>query len=237
MDKYIYLIGGITFAFPTLVICYYRRDLWKLAIMAAICGGLAALITEPIFTRDYWLPPNILGWEHICFEDFIFGGGVTAYIATLYPAITGRKFSKEGTVKKRYGIYAAFAVTVLVAFILLHFVWGINSVVVSAGLCLVLTPVMWILRRDLIKPSLIMGALIALSVLILYLLFFDVIVPDWWDKYWLLTDTALGITVFGNVPVTELVWYGAWALFASIIWPFSEGRVLEPIAPKERNNK
>lgn len=110
-----------------------------------------------------------------------------------------------------------------------HFVLGVNSVLVSAGLCVVYAPVMWILRRDLIRPSLVVASIIIGSVLLLYLLFFDIIAPEWWDKYWLLKGTWLGVTVLGNVPLTELLWYGGWAVFASIIWPFSEGRVFEPM--------
>jgi hypothetical protein len=234
MDKYIYLIGAIVFLIPALIIAYYRPDLRKLAIIAGLCGGIAALITEPIFTRDYWLPPNLLGWERICIEDFFFGAGITAFIALLYPGIMRRQFSEKAVEKKRFGIYAVFNVVVALAMYVGIFVWGINSVVVSAGLCFLLTPVIWILRRDLIRPSLIVTAIVLAFVLVMYLLFFDVIVPDWWDKYWLLKDDWLGVTILGNIPVTELLWYGGWALFASVIWPFSLGLRFEPLQNRSK---
>lgn len=108
MDKLIYLIGGVAFLVPVVVIMYCRKDLRYLATIAGICGGVAALVTEPIFTRDYWLPPNLLGWEHICVEDFFFGAGITALIAILYPAVKRLRFSDKGTRKMRYGVYAFF---------------------------------------------------------------------------------------------------------------------------------
>jgi hypothetical protein len=62
-----------------------------------------------------------------------------------------------------------------------------------------------------------------------YIILFDVISPHFWDNYWLLADTKWGITIFGNVPVTELVWYASWAVFVSVSYPFISGKNIQPI--------
>jgi len=54
-------------------------------------------------------------------------------------------------------------------------------------------------------------------------LLFNFISPGYWDKYWLLANTAFGIKIIGNIPVTELLWYFSWSCLAGIAYDFYHG--------------
>jgi hypothetical protein len=105
---------------------------------------------------------------------------------------------------------------------------GVNSIVVSSAAFVVSAAAMATMRRDLLRPALESGALVVAAALPLYVLLFDVVAPAYWDRYWLLPHTKLGVMVLGNIPVTEIVWYASWGALAGIAYEFTTGRSLRP---------
>lgn len=81
-------------------------------------------------------------------------------------------------------------------------------------------------RRDLLWPALITALIMMPIFIVVYILVFHLGAPEFWDKYWDLKPTRWGVTIFGDVPLTELLWYFTWGLLGSVSYPFISGRRL-----------
>jgi hypothetical protein len=53
---------------------------------------------------------------------------------------------------------------------------------------------------------------------------FNMIFIDFWDKCWLLANTKYGITIYGNIPLTEMIWYFTWGSFSGVAYNFASGK-------------
>lgn len=102
----------------------------------------------------------------------------------------------------------------------------INSIFVSSFAFLIIASWMILLRKDLFVPSLLSGLLFTLFALLIYVILFDLLSPNFWNNYWLLENTKYGIKVLGNIPLTELFWYFSWGCLAGIAYDFTMGKGL-----------
>jgi len=231
-DKYIYLIGGVIFNLLTLLICLRRRDLTKKALLI---GSLtfAVSFVALIFSRDYWHPPVLIGSSHLSFEDFFFDFGIISFVYVLYPALTHSAYSKDKPYKPQLKTYLGFVIASLLGIFIINLWLGFNSVILCSISLVCYTVVMCVMRPDLIKQSLVCGLILLVISTGLYIIFFDWLAPDYWDKYWYLAGSRYGVKILGNVPITEISWYMAWGLFGGISFPFVEGRKLVPLAAKD----
>jgi len=98
MDKYIYFIVCLYLVIIWLLIYILRKDLHQKLIKASLLGGLAGLIAEFWYFRDYWRPPSLFGQKIISLEDFLFGISVWAvWSALVMNLLRGRKkYNKKG---------------------------------------------------------------------------------------------------------------------------------------------
>jgi hypothetical protein len=55
------------------------------------------------------------------------------------------------------------------------------------------------------------------------MILFNIIAPDFWNNYWFLAETKHGITILGNVPVLELLYYFSFASTCAIMYDFVKG--------------
>jgi hypothetical protein len=225
MDHYIYLLFDTFLLVPLLYCLSTRKDLATAVTKLGLLGGVAGLLSELFYLRDYWRPPTIVGTGRIAPEDFLFGFAITSLSVLIYPTLTKQSFTR-GTghgQKKLFGLFLLFALFSLLVFN----VWiGINSIVVSSALFLCLAVIMSLIRKDLVKPAIISCLVLTVSIICVYVLLFDVVDPHYWNRYWLLYNTSLGYMVLGNVPITEIIWYLCWIPFASICYPFTTGKIL-----------
>ena len=100
---------------------------------------------------------------------------------------------------------------------------GINSIFVSSFAFILLSIAMVAIRKDLLIPSIVSGILTLLIITPIYGIIFNYISPEYWNSYWLLSETKFGLTIFGNIPVTELLWYFSWGCLAGIGYDFASG--------------
>ncbi|MGH2687366.1 MAG: lycopene cyclase domain-containing protein, partial [Actinomycetota bacterium] len=204
-----------------------RPDLRGPLVKISLVGAAAGLVSELWYYRDYWRPPTVLdatgrlGWPSP--EDVLFGFTV-AGVGFAANKVAFRRHLVEGA-PRRYPHTAGLALAGLAALVVGTNLLGINSILVSSGAFVAAALVMAAVRRDLLRPALEAGALLVATVLPIYLVLFDVLAPRYWDRYWLLHGTALGVTVLGQIPVTEILWYTAWGAFAGIAYEFTTGRV------------
>jgi hypothetical protein len=223
MDTVTYLLIGLLLILPWAAIYAARPALRKKMLKTSLMGGLAGFIAEYWYFKDYWHPPTLLGQTVVSIEDFIFGFSVTGLSAVVYEAFFGVKLQPGAKPRKK--VFALLFLAGIVTMIVFTQWLGANSIVVSCIAFLAFTAIMAGLRPDLALRGLLSGLLMLLVVLPVYLLLFDLLNTDYWDQYWLLAKTRLGITVLGHIPVTELCWYFSWGCMAGVSHSFASGTI------------
>lgn len=227
MEKYTYLLLSLYLLFVWLIIfLFLKKESRKILIKTSIVGGLAGLIAELWYFKDYWHPPSLFN-NTISLEDFLFGFAFTGIAATIYEVI----FKKEN---KKYGkghkiIFIILFVIGVFSLLLFNNLLKINSIFVSSLAFLIFSLIMVFIRKDLAMRFIMSGILSLLVIIPIYVLLFNFIFPAYWGKYGLLANTTFGIRVIVNVPVTELLWYFSWSCLAGIVYDFyygSKGKVL-----------
>lgn len=226
MDKYIFLGISVGLA-PIWIFLFYKRiDLRKRIIYTSLVGGIVGIISEYWYFRDYWQPPTVVqNFPYI--EDFIFGFfivGITLSISHfLFRTIPVKSIK---TYKK---ITLAMFLVNFVLLIILNNVFGLNSIYVSSILFIATATIILFIRKDLLKNAVATSFFVLTIITLIYLILFDVISPNYWDKYWMLASTKLGYTILGNIPVTEAIWYASWGLLGGTVFDFTFGNKPEKL--------
>lgn len=205
----------------------FRRDLAKAALRLGLLGAALGMFSELFYFRDYWLPPTTMGIGKVSPEDAIFGFSVTALSVMAYPLVRKQVLANADRPKRLhiYGLLLAGGLGLVVGSV---FIFGINSIVATTFACLVVGYVMLRLRPDLLRAGLYAAGLNTLLALIIYIPLFTFWAPEFWNVYWLLNDTSLGIILPGNIPLVELWWYAASSFAAGVTYPFITGQRFVP---------
>lgn len=199
------------------------RDLRRVALLLGTVGGAAGVISEYFYFHDYWRPPTLFGVGHVSVEDFLFGSSVMIVSVLVYPVFWQQRLSSDRSVSLKKGM-AITGLCIIVAMLVGNRWLGVNSILVSSGAFAVIAACMVCRRNDLLKPAIATACFLVAMTLLVYVVEFDGFLPDFWSRYWLLHGTRLGGEVFGNVPLTELLWYFCWGLLGGAYLPFLSGR-------------
>ena len=221
MDRYLYLILSLILLSTWGGIFWLREDLRKKMIRASFIGGVAGILAELWYFTDYWRPPTLTGIATISPEDFILGFAVTGIAMTIYDVVL-QTTDSAGERPHRRAFFILFLCG-LASLLIFGTFLKFNSCIVSEAAFIAAALVMCVMRPDLLKVSLISGALLGLIGFILYLILFTWLAPEFWKTYWLLAGTRLGITLEG-VPVTEIAWYVSWGMLAGVAHNFAAGK-------------
>lgn len=234
MDKYTYLLIGIFLTGPWLAI-YFRlgKKQRRRMVKGSLMGGLAGFVAEYWYFKDYWQPVSMFGHSVISLEDFLFGFTITGIAANVYDGMFRGKTEKGS--KNRRKLFGGLFLAGIALMIIVNMVLGVNSILVSSFAFVLFTAIMVTLRPDLLWQSLLSGVFSIAIIIPVYSIIFNVISPDYWEKHWLLAGSRLGVSVLGNIPVTELLWYFTWGCMAGIAHNFASGavRIKKPVVQQE----
>lgn len=221
-NKYGYLVLGI-FLFLIWILFYaLRKDLRRKLIKASWFGGLTGLIAEYWYFKDYWHPYSILGRNVISPEDFIFGFTITGISVVIYDILF--KTKDQDFVSNNKKTFGKMILFVILSLFLFNIFLGFNSIFVSSITFVLLTFYILSKRTDLLKEAFYSGFLMLLIMLVVYHILFNLIFTSFWDNCWLLANTKYGITIFGSIPLTEMIWYFTWGSFLGIAYNFASGK-------------
>lgn len=218
--QYAYLLGSLL-AFPVWIALYlHRKDLRKEMLMASLCIGVAALLTESIFHKDYWRPEIFNGWS-VGIEDFLYGFFLGGIASVIYEEVYGKQYSKRHNRKHHWGILLIpLSILSTVAFSLGIFATNLNTMYAALAALSVTIIFISYYRRDLIVDSIMSGLLMGSFTFIGFLIFLEIfpgVVQKWW-----LTDNLNGIFVLG-IPSEELLWAFAIGAAAGPFYEFFMG--------------
>lgn len=221
MDKYTYLLIPLFLFIPWLIIFLSRTDLREKIIKAGVFGAPAGVIAEFWYFADYWQPPLIFENSVFMIEDLLAGFFITGVTVSVYDMIFTEKNIREEKNRKMFFLGLFVLGTILL--LIFNNGLGINSIFVSSFAFILLSIAMVAIRKDLLIPSIVSGILTLLIITPIYGIIFNYISPEYWNSYWLLSETKFGLTIFGNIPVTELLWYFSWGCLAGIGYDFASG--------------
>lgn len=223
-DRFVFFGIAVALIIPWLWAFINRPQLRKKMIRAGLFGGLMAPPAEYWYFSDYWRPPGLFGYKIVFIEDFLFGFAVTGLSAIVYEVLFNAQYEKTArNYKKLFLGMFAFGIGLMMLF---NTVLGFNSMITSCICFVFFTVFVLVLRPDLLMQSVLSAFLMLIVILIVYVPLFDIFNTTYWQKYWLLYGTnPWGIILFGNIPLTELMWYFFWGGFAGIAHPFASGRV------------
>lgn len=221
MLDYMYLWICVLLFIPWVIIYLLKPKLRNRIVKSGFIAIPFGVIDDIWFRLDYWNAPEILFKYPIALEDVLFAFVMTGVSVSIYDAI----FTKEQLIcyKKRTNLSLSFFPIIIFCFIILNNVLGLNSMYMWALPMFAFAVVIIFFRRDLAIPSLVTGILLTLITIPIYMLLFNIFAPKFWDTYWFLAGTKHGITIFGNVPLLELLHYFSFGCLAGIIYDFSKG--------------
>ncbi len=220
IDKYVYLIVILLLSIPWVVL-YKKTILKNRVIKFGVAIAPFGTVFEYWHFQDYWVPPTLFRYYSFTFEDTLFSFIIAGISVSLYNVV----FQKRSVRTDKKNIPFLIGVLFLQIVIMLFFVsyLGFNSIIVSSFSFLAFSLVIILLRNDLLIPSLVTGFLLSIIIIPIYLIVLNLFSPDYVASYFLLNGSKLGITVLGNFPLIELLWYFSWGCLGSILYEFTGG--------------
>ncbi len=223
IDLYAYLLLGLFFLVLWLICFATRTDLRSMMLRASVAGALSGPLSEWWYFRDYWSPPTLLGQGVLSLEDVLFGFAAFGVSVAALPVLTGKRFASKGA--PHPWALPFFVASFFVAFLLFTDLLGINSILAASIVMLAWAVGIVTVRREMLLFSIASGALMAIFSIIIYVSILG-IANDYLRQYWFLWGTPLGLTVFGGVPMTEVVWYFCLGSSLVVMVPYAEGKEL-----------
>jgi hypothetical protein len=223
-----YTIGVLFFLAVWLGMYTFTPKSRKVILWSSIAWGHAGPISEYWHLKDYWNPTYIYRFEigswTFGVEDYIFAfayGGLAAGIFDIISRKAGQRelaeFNPIGFIKLLLAvILCLFLMSVLVA------VFNINSlnativVLLIGSLILVKLQPKWIL--PVIITAIIAGNLMWIFYWGFYIRLFPGIIEQWWYP-----EAFSGISL-GGVPIEEVIWATATALFVGPLLRYCMGK-------------
>ncbi len=209
LDAWGYVGGSLLGALLWLAIFLRRRDLRRRMLWVSLLLLPMAPLGESFFLLDYWNPPLILpiwygGYEYGGLADFLFAFALGGIATAAYPALT-RRAARAGARSRKRWLALAFVVLTVGSVYLLTQLGPVNSIF-SSMLGFALTALLvWAVRPDLVRASLVSGLASALTLVSVEAVC-SLFAPLFISRYWLLYHSAFGILIAGRVPLTEALW-------------------------------
>jgi len=219
-ELYTFPIALVFFFIPWLIIYIKRKDLRR---RMRLSGAIMTPVTlmEYWCLKDYWNPPGPYFLSYISIENILFFFLVTGLGVTVFDFIFKRKNLKLENRKVKL-IYM-YVILILLSLVLFTSILKFNSIMVISIFTILYTLFLLTIRKDLAFVSLISGVIITLLFILIYSVLFNFLFPEYWDKYWLLNHTNLGLKLLGNIPATELLWAFSWGSFSGVAYDFAAG--------------
>ncbi len=220
--RYFYIVSSLLYFLIWLFLFVRRKDLRKGMLLLSVAFGIAAVLTEEMFSQDWWRPEMFTGTP-IGIEDFLFGFSVAGIAAVLYKELYGLRL-KNGAETAGAGKGRRFLLAFAVLFLTLFYVLKLGSfysaiLAYAAGIFFIVSH-----RKDLIRESVVNGILLLiLSSAIYYVLF--LIYPNYIEKLWYLGDNWYSILILG-IPLKEYLFFFLTGAFIGPLYEFIRDKKL-----------
>jgi hypothetical protein len=209
--KYSYLGYSLIFLIIWIVFYILRPDLRRRMLIFSLIITPMGPLSEIWFLRDYWRRPTITGYA-ISIEDAIFAFAIGGVAYGIYKIFFNRTVVQSEDQPRRNWLVVAFSMITIIPLLLFTDLLGVNSIFSSAFSLLLIAIITWIVRPDLLKPSLVSGILVVVLFFLVYKAM-QVIFPGA-IEYWCMGCNPLGVRISG-INIEELLWDFTWGLTGS----------------------
>lgn len=223
--EYAYLFADLVLMLPIWVlVLFFRPDLRKEILTTSSFGGIIALVTAPIFLRDYWHPALLFNLP-VGIEDFLFGFFALGIASSLYEEFYGKRF----TTRKDRSLHWSFItivsfLSIFLLLLLLTIGFGVNSIYASEVALILWSAVMLYFRHDLFIDS-VMSALIFGAVYLVLFIIFLKIFPSAIAQFWYVRNLSQ-IFLLG-IPIEEIIYGFVVGLAVGPLYEFTSGLKLK----------
>ena len=203
-----------------LLLFIHRKDLRKEMLVLGFLIGIAGIISEYWYLRDYWHPLTVFNMP-VNIEDFLFGLFMGGIGCVFYEELFGKKLSSRKTRKHHWALI--FIILAGISFLLLNvlfFYFKINSIYCSVIIFMIVAASFLFFRKDLIIDAVISGFLCGIVLLISYLVLLN-FYPELFSRMWYLSNLS-GIFI-GKIPIEEIMWAFGWGMIAGPMYEFYAG--------------
>ena len=221
--KYSYLGYSLIFVLVWIVFYILRPDLRRRMLIFSLIITPTGPLSEFWFLRDYWRRPTITGYP-ISIEDAIFAFAIGGIAYGIYKIVFNMAAVQSQDQPRRAWLVIAFFIITFLPLVILTDGFHVNSIFSSALSLLLIAILTWMLRPDLLKPSILSGILIALLFFLVYKTM-QVIFPGA-IEYWCMGCNPSGIRISG-INLEELLWDFAWGLAGSTMVEVVTGEELQ----------
>lgn len=221
--RYSYFVYSLIFFGMWAILFGLRKDLRRKMLLFSLVVTPMGPISELWFLRDYWQRPTITGMN-ISIEDFIFAFAIGGIVFSIYPIFFSKGIESDHSYPKRSWLLFVFPLVTLFFMLFFTNLLKVNSIFSSAASFLVLSILIWFLRRDVIKPSLLSG----FFTLIIFLSVYQgmrLIFPDYLHN-WCNGCNPTKIRIL-EVNIEELIWDFSWGILGSVIYLAIRGKGYE----------
>jgi hypothetical protein len=188
-----------------------RPDLRRRMLIFSLIIMPLGPLSEFWFLKDYWRRPTITGYP-ISIEDAIFSFAIGGIAYSIHKVFFNMSVVAGHEQQRRGWLVIAFLIIIILPLLLLTDLLGINSIFSSTFSLFLIAVLTWILRPDLLKPSIVSG----LQVVILFFFVYkamQVIFPSA-IEYWCMGCNPTGLRISG-INFEELLWDFSWGLAGS----------------------
>ena len=221
--KYSYLGYSLIFVLVWIVFYILRPDLRRRMLIFSLIITPTGPLSEFWFLRDYWRRPTITGYP-ISIEDAIFAFAIGGIAYGIYKIVFNMAAVQSQDQPRRAWLVITFFIITFLPLVVLTDGFHVNSIFSSALSLLLIAILTWMLRPDLLKPSILSGILIALLFFLVYKAM-QVIFPGA-IEYWCMGCNPSGIRISG-INLEELLWDFAWGLAGSTMVEVVTGEELQ----------
>lgn len=190
-----------------------RKSYKKVLKVGTVFGAMGVIIAHLYAVNDYWNPKYIL-WP-FNFEDFGYGFFLGGIVASSYQVFFKKKLTAERNLRK--GWLLTFIAVSTLTFPLVVSWLGLNSIIAHILPPLFVASVIFVLRRDLILPSLFAACITLVLTTVLFLLA-QCLFPNLFSENWNLENLS-GIDFLG-IPFEELLFAFSLGLGGSHVYEF-----------------
>ena len=218
--QYAYLLISLTALVVWFILFLARKDVRREMLTMSLLFGIAGLLVEPIYVKDWWNPLTITK-TMVGIEDFLIGFAIGGIAAVIYAVVFRKKvltkrLNKNEEAKQDLSFYIFGGIFALL-FFGSSFILGLNALYCSLIAFIFGIMVIWIRRKDLITNSLTTGILVLLMFSIVYTIG-ELILPGWVRTFWYFKNVP-DIIIF-NLPIDDVMWYFLAGAFIGPLYEF-----------------
>jgi len=211
--KYSYLGYSLIFLVIWVIFYLLRPDLRRPMLIFSLLITPLGPFSEVWFLKDYWRRPTITGYP-ISVEDAIFAFASAGIVYGIYKIFFRMNVVQGDEASGRAWLVIAYILLTVLPLLIFTDLLHVNSIFSSALSFFLIAILIWVLRPNLRKPSLLSGVLILILFFLVYKVM-QVMFPGA-IEYWCTGCNPLGVRISG-INLEELVWDFSWGLAGSIM--------------------